>query len=430
MTPTHFTITVAGLLAVSVAHADPGWPNYRGPHYDGISSEKLAADSWPAAGPRRVWKTPTSGGFSSLSIGSGKAYTIVLRDVEGALMETVVALDSRTGQEQWAHLLRPAKYDGGGDSGTDNNKGGDGPRSTPTVDGDRVYVLDAKLLLVCLNAANGEEIWKRDLLADHAGRMITWQSAASPVIEEGLIFVAGGGAGQALLGIDKETGKTVWKTQDDKMTHATPVVATIHGQRQVIFFTQSGLVALNPKNGSLLWRQAFPYKVSTAASPVVSGDIVYCSAGYGVGAGAYRISKNGNQFKSAELWRKSNALQNHWSTPVLRDGHLYGLFGFKEYGSCPLKCVELATGKEKWSRAGFGPGNLILVEDHLVVLGDAGQLVIAEAKPDAYRETARADVLEGKCWSTPAYTEGRIYVRSTTESTCIDLNPAVASTQP
>lgn len=409
------------ILVVTRPSPAADWPNYRGPSHDGISREKLPATAWGLTGPRAVWKAPAPGGFSSFAVAEGRAFTQVSRSVEGVQREVLVALDAASGKELWAATLGVAKYDGGGNAGTKDNAGGDGPRSTPAVDGNRVYALDARLVLACFDAATGRQVWRKDLVAEHAARNITWQNAASPVIEGDLILVAGGGEGQALLGIDKATGKTTWKGENDRMTHATPVVAPLLGIRQAIFFTQSGLVGVRPTDGKVLWRQPFRYSTSTAASPVVSGDIVYCSAGYGVGAGAYRIRREGESFTSTELWRAEGKLQNHWSTPVVRDGHLYGMFGFKEYGACPLKCVELATGKEKWSAPGFGPGNVTLVDGHLVALGDAGQLVLVEATPDAYREKARADILEGKCWSTPTVAGGRVYARSTTEAACVEL---------
>ncbi len=424
-------LVTAALLTLSFGTSAADWPNYRGPRHDGVSTEKLpaSATTWPAGGPRQVWKTPAPGGFSSFAVADGRAFTLVTRSLDGSPRETLVALDAATGRELWSLSLSSAKYDGGGNSGTPDNNGGDGPRSTPCVDDARVYVLDARLVLVCAEAASGKELWRRDIVAEHAGRNISWQSAASPVIEGDLVLLAGGGEGQALLGIDKVSGKTVWKAENDKMTHATPVVATILGERQVIHFTQSGLVSVRPDSGQLLWRQEFRYTTSTAASPIVAGDIVYCSAGYGVGAGAYRISQEAGVFKSTELWRQPGKLQNHWSTPVYHDGHLYGLFSFKEYGEGPLKCIELASGEEKWSRNGFGQGNVTLVDRHLVALSDDGQLVIAEAKPGAYRELARADILNGKCWSTPTYAGGRVYARSTKEAVCVDLDPSVASTR-
>ena len=414
------------LLATTLAAHAASWPNLRGPNHDGISTERLASRNWPASGPSQVWKLPTPGGFSSFSVSGGRAFTIVTRTLDGLPQETVVAIDAAKGTELWAFPIGNSDYDKGGDDGTSDNKGGDGPRSTPTVDGDRVYALSARLNLVCLDAATGKPAWTRDLLKDHEGRLITWQSAASPVIDGGLIFLAGGGEGQALLGIDKATGKTVWKGQDDKMTHACPVPTTIHGQRQVIFFTQEGLVSVKPEDGTVLWRY-FRYNVSTAAAPVVSGDLVYCSAGYGVGAGLYRITRDGDTFTPTEVWRQPGKLINHWSTPVVHDGHLYGLFGFKQYGKAPLQCVELATGSIKWSKEGFGPGNVTLVDGHLVVLGDAGQLALVEATPAGYREKGRADILGGKCWSTPTYVDGRVYARSTTEGVCVELVRSVAT---
>lgn len=424
-----WTLGLASLLVCgSLLHA-ADWPEYRGPKGDGTSSEKLLTTAWPASGPKVVWNRPLSDGFSSFAVKGNRAFTIVGQVVNGAKQEVVAALNTANGQALWATPLGVAKYDGGGDAGAPDNKGGDGPRSTPTVDGDNVYVISCDLQLFCLDAATGKKKWAHDIVKEYGGVNIMWKNAASPVIDGDLLFMAGGGPGQALLAFNKNTGQNVWKTQDDKMTHSTPVVRDILGERQVLFFTQTGVVALNPKNGAQLWRYSFPYKTSTAISPVVEKDIVYVSAGYGVGAGACKITKKGNTYEATELWRTPAKLPNHWSTPVVKDGYLYGMFQFKEYGSGPLKCVELATGKEMWSQAGFGPGNVILVDNHLMVLGDAGQLVLVEASPKAYNEVARASVIAGKCWSTPALADGKVYLRSTKAGVCLDIGSKVASSK-
>ena len=401
------------------------WPQYRGPTHNGVSTESIAK-KWAAAGPRQLWKAPLTDGFSSFTVSQGRAFSLVLREVEGLKQEVCVALDADTGKELWAASLGFAKFDGGGDSGTDDNKGGDGPRSTPSADGSNVYVTSAKLVVSCFDAKSGKLNWSRDLMKEHGGENIRWQNAASPLIDGDLVFVAGGGAGQALLALNKNNGQVAWKGQDDKMTHATPTAATILGVRQVIFFTQKGLVAVAPKTGDVLWRYDFKYNVSTAISPIVAGDMVYCSAGYGVGAGAVKITKAGDQFGASELWPRNNQLVNHWSTPVFKDGYLYGMFSFKDYGKGPLKCVELATGKVMWSQEGFGPGNCILAGGNLLVLGDAGQLVLVEATPKVYAELARAQVLAGKCWSTPVVSNGRVYARSTKEGVCLDVSGQAA----
>jgi outer membrane protein assembly factor BamB len=183
------------------------------------------------------------------------------------------------------------------------------------------------------------------------------------------------------------------------------------------------LLSVEPKTGKELWRYNFRFNVSTAASPVVVGDIVYCSAGYGVGAGAVRVSKKGDAWSAEELYRitGNKPLANHWSTPVAKDGHLYGMFQFKEYGNGPIKCVEAATGKILWEQEGFGPGHVILAGETLVALSDDGHLVLIDPQPTAYKELARAKVLEGKCWTTPVVSNGQIFARSTKEAVCVDV---------
>ena len=418
-------VLLTALAGISIQGGD--WPNYRGPNHDGKSPERIS--QWPASGPREIWSVPTPNGFSSFAVSKGRAFTLVAREVDGAVQEVALALEAQSGKELWSKALGVSNYGHeGGNAGTDDNRGGDGPRSTPTVDGDRVYVLSSELILFCFEAASGEQIWKRDIIREHKGRHISWKNAASPVIEGNLVRLGGGGKGEALLGINKTDGATVWKTQDDKITHATPVPATIHGVRQVIFFTEQGLVSLKPENGQLLWRQRYNFRVSTAASPVVGGNIVFCSAGYGVGGGAYEISKNGEKWESKELWRTSgDKVANHWSTPIHKDGYLYGMFQFKAYGDGPVKCVELKTGKEMWAREGFGPGNVTMVGDRLVALTDDGEVVLIDPQPNAYKELGRFQAITGKCWSTPTFADGRIYVRSTREGACFEAGTKLSS---
>ncbi len=421
-----FASTVAAAFAAgAIAHA-ADWPQYRGPNLDGSTSEKISL-KWPAGGPKALWKTPTPDGFSSFSVSGGQAFTLVMREVEGGPQEVCVALDANTGKELWMAPLGPLKLGDGGQAGTKDNGGGDGPRSTPTVSDGKVYVMSAKLILSCFDAKTGKVAWQKDLLKDFAGRNISWQNAASPLIEGNLVYVAGGGAGQSILAFNKQTGAVVWKAHDEKITHSTPVAATIHGVRQVVFFCQSGLVSVDAKDGKLLWKRPFKFAVSTAMTPIVAGDLVFCSAGYGVGGGAARISKDATGFKAEEIWfvpghAGPDAVANHWSSPVYKDGHLYGMFQFKEYGSGPMKCVELATGKVKWSKPGFGPGNVILVGNNVLGLSDAGELVAVEATPTGYKEVSRAKTVEGKCWSTPVVSNGRVYVRSTKEAACLDVS--------
>ena len=398
------------------------WAQYRGNAGNGVSSESTPAP-WNGSGPKRLWTADTPAGFSSLVVDGGKVFTEVTRTIDGTPAEVCMALDAATGKELWTAVTGKAKYSGGGDSGAEGNKGGDGPRSTPSVSGNRVYVYSAHMVLSCLDAASGKIVWKKDILQEFNGKNIGWESAMSPVIDGKLVYVAGGGPGQAMLAFDKDTGAVVWKTGDDLMTHATPVATTLLGVKQVIFLMQSGLVSVDAGNGKPLWSFPFTYRTATGCSPVVSGDVVFCTAGYDVGGAACQVSKDGDSFTAKPLWRiKGNgAVADLWSTPVCKDGYLYGMLSFKKFGTGPLKCVDLKTGEVQWEQPGFGAGNVVLSGNDLIALTDDGQLVMVEAKPSAYKELARTKAIAGKCWSTPALSNGRLYVRSTKESACFDL---------
>ena len=339
---TRLLVPILVALSALPVHAI-NWPQYRGPTTDGRTTEQIG-HVWSSSGPRQIWKVPSEGGFSSFAVAGGRAFTLALKEADGAKQESLVALDANTGKELWFAPLNFAKYDGGG-------------------------------------------------------------------------------PGESLLAINPKDGSVAWKGFDEKMTHATPVAANILGQPQIIFFVQSGLLSVEPKTGKELWRYPFQYLTSTAASPVVAGNVVYCSAGYGIGAGAAKITKEGSQFVATEIYRLrgNKPVANHWSTPVVKDGHLYGMFQFKEFGSGPIKCVDIATGEVKWEKDGFGPGQVILAGDRLLALSDTGELILIDPRPDGYKELARADVLDGKCWSTPVLADGRIYARSTKEAVCLDV---------
>jgi outer membrane protein assembly factor BamB len=412
-------VFVASLVLLFAAARAADWPMYRGAAQDGISAETVGVQ-WNGEGPKTLWRTPTNTGFSSFTVAGGRAFTQVVREIDGKSREICLALDAATGKELWfADIARGEGYSGGDTAG-----GGDGPRSTPAVSDGKVYLLTPDLVVHCLGAADGKQVWRRDLMRENHGRNIGWNSAASVAVDANLVYVGGGGKGESMLGLDKQTGKVVWKSGDERITHSTPVVATILGQRQVIYFMESGLVSVDAKTGRLLWKYPFRFNTSTAISPVVSGDIVYLSAGYGVGSAACRIEKQGNRFVASQLWFSpgDEPVVNHWSTPVCKDGYLYGMFGFKQFKKGPMKCVELSTGKVMWKHPGFGQGNVILVGDRLVALAEDGNLVIVEATPDAYKEIARTRAFTDKCWTTPAFSDGKVFVRSISEGACFDVS--------
>ena len=414
-TPMKIT-TVLSLVALTTVQATD-WPQYRGPLGDGSTPDKIAT-TW-AGTPKTLWKVPGGAGFSSFVVSGSRCFTI-----EGlGGKEVLVARNVANGKELWKADLGDANYgDGGGNSGTNDNKGGDGPRTTPTIAGNIIVTTNADLAVQGHDAATGKPVWKRDL-AQHGARNIMWKNAASPLLEGGLIYVAGGGAGESFMALNPLTGAIVAKSGDETMTHATPTAATIAGVRQIIFFMKSGLVSVDPKTLKELWRAEVKFNVSTAASAVVAGDYVYASVGYGVGAYGFKVTKTATAWNAEQVMRVPGDAQiaNHWSTPVHFGGHLYGMFQFKKYGSGPVKAVKLPDGEVAWSKDGFGPGHCVLTNGNILALSDAGELVLFAAKPDAYSELARAKVIDGKCWTTPVISNGLVFVRSTKEAACLDL---------
>lgn len=399
------------------------WPQYRGPNHDGSSSETLRTN-WAQTPPKVVWKKSINSAWSSITVSGGRAFTQVNRSVAGQQREVCVALNADTGAELWATPLDQAYYPDAGTGGTD------GPRSTPTVEGDRVYVFTSYLRLFCLRADTGGVVWSHDFIAEFPGtEVINWQSAASPLLVGDLLYLNSNVPSQRLMAVRKTDGVIVWRGQDDTMTHATPVYATIAGTPQVVFQTLQGLVGVTPDAGTVLWRYNFsPSSTSTAATPIVADDYVYGSCAYALGAWSARVTKAGNAFTVGQTdFKRSTSYQNHWATPVHHQGYLYSIV---ERSSHSLACYSLAGRTNNWITSTVGSGNpgfgsLIKVGGKLLVLRESGELVLLEPNPAAYTEIARYQALSGTSWNHPAFSNGRIYARSDTQIVALDVAAAL-----
>lgn len=407
---------VLSVAAMSSAAAAADWTQYRGPKSDGHSEETGVAGKFGKA--KIAWKIPVGEGFGTFAVAGDMAYLFQDRQSR----ETLVAYNAKTGREVWA---RPV------DQTITDRQGGSNPRSTPAIDGDKVYVLSVNLKLVCFDAKSGRQAWIKDIKSEMGGQDLKWGNAASPVLDGDRIYVGGGGAGKSMAAFNKTTGDVLWAVGNEKITHASPVPATIHGVRQVVFFMQSGLVSLDADSGKELWRGSFRFNVSTASSPIVGtgedADIVYCSAGYDVGTAAFKISKSGDSFSSQQLYflkqeNKEGHNVHHWTTPVYHNGHVYGIFGFKDHDKAPVGCIELKTGQIKWRQPGFGSGGgTIFVDGHILVQGDNGKLSLIEATPAGYKEKNSTKLPGEKFWCAAIVANGHVFARSKTEAFCIEL---------
>lgn len=418
------TTLVAGLtLLLAAAAGAADWPQYRGPNFDGSSPETLRTN-WTARPPVEVWRKTLAPGWSSPVVAGGRLFTQVRRNGQ----EHCLALDAGTGAELWARPVDDARYDNL--AGYDDNI--DGPRSTPSVDGDRVYVFTSHLKLHCLRADNGAVVWSRDFVAEFPGTsVIGWQNAASPLVAGDRIYVNSNVGSQRLAAIRKHDGTTAWARHNDGMTHTTPAWAVIGGVPQAVFVTSQGMVAVAPDSGDVLWRYTFsPSGTSTAASPIVAGDRVYASAAYGRGAWNARIVNNSGAFSATQTqYLQATEFQNHWATPVPHEGVLYGIV---ERSSRSLVCFDLAGRTNRWRTSTVGSGNpgfgsVIKVGGMILVLTEDGELVLVQPDLDRYVERARYQALTAHCWNNPAFSNGRLYARSSSEMVALDLAP---ETQP
>lgn len=396
--------TVRAEIAPALPSGDsPDWPQWRGPLRDGVYRSGQIVESWSAAGPPEVWRQKLGQGYSGIAVAGDQLFTLFQTDAE-----YVVALEAQSGHTLWQFELDTVYRDGQGD----------GPRGTPTIFEGQVFAVGAKGKLAALRAEDGRLLWKHDLTAELGGRRPTWGYSTSPLIEKDLVIVEPGGTrGRGVVALNRSDGSLVWSAYDDGAGYSSPLAATIGGQRQILAFMARHLVSLDPARGRVLWE--FPWKTSydvNAATPIfIPPDKVFISSGYDVGATVLQLYRDNDELKIDEIWH-SRVMRNHFNSSVLYRGYLYG------FDNSTLKCINAANGEMMWRTRGLGRGSLLIADDELVILGERGELVLAKATPDEFQETARAQVLKGKCWTPPSLARGRLYLRNQTEIVSLDLS--------
>lgn len=399
-------LLVLSILLAGVAGASGAdWPNWLGPKHDGSSPEKGLLSAFPAGGPKVVWRVPGGDGYSTVAVAGGKAITLVQTDAE-----YVLALDAAKGDVLWKQKLGPAF----------KNSYGNGPRSTPTIEGDRVYVQSVTGTVACLKADSGDVVWSRNLLQEFGAKNITWGLSASPRLVGDLVLVIPGAKGAEVAALDKRTGKTVWQTGSGKAAYATPVVAAPGGSKQAIFFTAPGLQAVDLATGKEAWRLAWETEFDcNIATPLLVGDRLFVSSGEGVGCGVLELTAGG---PPETVWRfqgKKSPLTTYWATAVHHEGSLYGIAG--EFNKrLDLNCVDLKTGKLRWSQPDFGKASVTLADGHLWLVTKKGDLVLARANPEKYEEKGRVKLL-GDNRTAATISNGKLFLRDRKEIVCLDI---------
>ncbi|MEY2407666.1 MAG: outer membrane protein assembly factor BamB [Verrucomicrobiota bacterium] len=415
MKPHFLRSLLLGSLFTALGAHGGDWPQWRGPARDGHAAGIAAPGSLPKD-RAPSWKTPAGGGFSGPVV-SGR--TLVFLDENGS-REIAHALDAVTGRELWQIDYADVFKD----------EWGAGPRATPIIEGDRVYVQSCSGEFRCLALKDGKVIWGTSYEKDFGVKFLGSKANEGTATRRGnngsgvidgkrIILPVGATRGASLVCFDKVTGNVLWKSGEDEAAYSSFMAGTLAGVRQVVAFTADALLGADIATGKILWR--VPLKTNAkrhAASPVILGDRVVVNS-HSIGLVCFEISKTGDAMKATQAWANTDLLIN-LATPVAVGGFLYTQGAHGDF-----VCVDAKNGAVKWSQAGFGGGkkdyaSTIAVGDHLLVLSESGQLTLLGANPEKYTELGRIQVC-GNTWSFPAYADGKIFVRDGRQLLCLDL---------
>jgi len=389
----------AVLAAACVVRASD-WPQWRGPNRDGISAEADWSSKWPEDGPKQLWRGEVGTGCSSVAVAGGRVFTMGNQSDS----DTVWCLDAKTGVPVWKHTyacpLDPRNYEGG-------------PGATPAVEENSVFTLSRTGQLFCLDARTGKPVWSKDLVKDFGGKAPKWGYSGSPLVAGDLLVIETGASGASAVALDKKTGATVWKSGAEPASYSTVMPFNSGGVACAASFDGTGLTVREMKTGKEL--ATYPWKTSyevNAATPIVSGDKIFVSSGYGKGCALLRF--DGSSLKP--IWENTK-MKNNFSSSVLWKDHIYG------FDDSTLSCLDLADGSVKWTQGGLGKGSLMLAGDKLVIQGESGDLVVAQAAPESFQEIARTKILKSRSWVVPVLANGRIYCKDNKgELVCLDVS--------
>ncbi len=405
---THYFATLILLFSLSASSVlATDWPQWRGPNRDDVSTEKGLLRQWPAGGPPLVWKT-TGLGAGHAGVSAVGAQLFTMGDKSGSAF--AVALDKTSGKILWSSKI--------GGAGADPA----GPRGTPTVDGDRLFVLGQFGDLVCLETATGRELWRKNLERDFGGRCGGWKYSESPLVDGDKLICTPGSARGSIVALSKTTGDLLWQTKSftDTAEYSSPIVERVLGLRQYIQLTGENVVGVEADTGKVLWRAARHGETATIPTPIFYDNQVYVTSGYGIGCNLFKISKAGDVYRADQVYA-NKVMVNHHGGVVRVGEYLYGYSDGKGW-----VCQELKTGRAVWSNPGVGKGSLTCADGHLYLRSEGGNGTIAlvEATPTGYVEKARFDQpnrSKENSWPHPVVSGGKLFIRDQDILLCYDV---------
>ena len=404
----NFGRMLAIMASVGLATYGSDWPQWHGPNRDNISTETGLLKAWPKDGPPLAWKaTGIGGGYSSVAVIGGKVFTM------GDLSESayVEALDAGNGRLLWKTKL--------GATGGDHP----GPRATPTVDGSLVYALGQHGDLLCLQAADGKEIWRKNLNDDFGGQMMShWGNSESPLVDGDKLLCTPGGQDGTVLALNKKTGATIWRSAEltDKAAYASLIAEDIAGVHQVIVLTDTHVAGLAAESGKVLWKAPRAGMVAVIPTPIYKDNYVYVASGYKVGCNLFKITAAGGNFSAEQVYANTDMVNHHGGVVLLND-HLYG---YNDKGG--WTCMDFQTGKVAWCEKKLGKGTISYADGHFYLRDEKGlgTLVLLEASPQGWKECGRFNQpnrSNQNSWPHLVISNGKLFVRDQGVLLCYNI---------
>lgn len=398
--------------------ADAGsadWPQFLGPERNGISRETNLIDTFPADGPKKVWRVAGGIGMSGLVVSRGRVVTMIQKDGK----QWLAAFDAATGATAWQTALAP-EYENGQ---------GPGPRATPAVAGNRVFALTGEGILAAVNFSDGKVLWSHNLPVELGGAPAEYGMASSPLVvgagDAAQVVVMVGAPKGSVVALDVAEGKVAWTAGNEAAGYSSPTLLDVGGRKQIVMYTATSVIGIEPGGGKLLWR--YPYETDfgcNIATPLAIDGKVFISAGENHGSALLELKPSGEGFEPTVVWETqgvSAKLRNEWQTSILLDGRLYGFDNLGGAGPIThLTCLDAATGERLWQKPRFGKGNMIEADGKLWIAMITGELVLVRANPKEYEELARAPLVESTRQS-PTLAGGLLYLRDGSEIVCIDV---------
>ncbi|MFT6864804.1 MAG: outer membrane protein assembly factor BamB [Akkermansiaceae bacterium] len=391
------TGTVAEAGTVIMTKGPENFPRFLGAEMNNRVSGELLPDRWYSSKPKELWRKKIGEGWSAFSVAGGFAYTMEQRGE----VEMTICYELMTGEAVWLH---------GEEVRFEESMGDDGPRSTPTVIDGKVFSYGATGILSCLDARTGSLIWGKDVLAEVGQSVPKWAKSCSPLVVDGKVIVTlGSQAEKNLAAFEVATGKPVWRAGDYSSSYTSPVLAVLAGKRQIIAFQQESVDGYDVASGEILWSFPVGNDQGNCASPLIVGDTVITSSGYGYGTHRIKITRTSDGFEAKELWY-SRKLKAKFADMVVNGDYLYGL------NEGRLVCLDLADGKLKWRGSNFGHGQLLGVGEHMILQGEQGDVAILKMTSEGEEVIQEFEAMDHRTWNHATLAGRILLVRNDREA--------------